>query len=98
MCLFQISSGFLRLTISLSSQAVGAEGSRLSVRRRRGTFPYSVSVFPLIAAVLWERWVSGAGGLHARALSEPYVNLSIHTAPALQPAIPKVAQWAKSAV
>jgi hypothetical protein len=42
--------------------------------------------------------VSGAGGLHPRALSEPYVNLSIHTAPALQPAIPKVAQWAKSAV
>jgi hypothetical protein len=31
----------------------------VSVRRRRGAFPYSVSVFPLklTAAVLWERWI-----------------------------------------
>ena len=28
--------------------------------------------------------VSGAGGLHPRALSEPYMNLSIHTAPIIQ--------------
>ena len=47
---------------------------------------------------LWKPWVSGAGELHPRALSEPYVNLSTHTAPAIQPAIPKVSQWTKRSV
>ena len=29
----------------------------MGVRRRCGAFPYSVSVFPLTVAVLWERWI-----------------------------------------
>ena len=34
----------------------------------------------------WEdQKVSGAGGLHPRALPEPYVSLSTHTAPIIQP-------------
>ncbi len=32
-----------------------------------------------------ERLVSGAGELHPRALPEPYVNLSAHTAPSVEP-------------
>ena len=31
------------------------------------------------------KWLSGAGESHPRALPEPYVNLSIHTAPIVQP-------------
>jgi len=30
-------------------------------------------------------WVSGAGELHPRALAEPYMNLSAHTAPIAEP-------------
>jgi hypothetical protein len=37
-----------------------------------------------VLAFLGHAGVSGAGELHPRALSEPYVSLSTHTAPIIQ--------------
>jgi CheY-like chemotaxis protein len=39
---------------------------------------------------------SGPGDFHLRALPEPYVNLSIHTAPIVQPLPWHSDQWARS--
>jgi hypothetical protein len=57
--------------------------------------PSPIGYLIAAAAGRWKGWrglVSGAEELQPRVLSEPYVNLSIHTAPAVQPALPKVAQ------
>src|SRR5260370_36755283 len=42
--------------------------------------------------------VSGAGGSHPRALAEPYVTLSRHTAPIVRPRPKSRSQWANSPV
>src|SRR3954451_12073154 len=39
---------------------------------------------------------SRAGGFHPRALLDPYLNLSIHTAPDVRPPTCRNSQWAKS--
>src|SRR5271170_4039812 len=51
---------------------------------------------PLARALGWDLLTSGPEDFHLRALPEPYVNLSIHTAPIVRPLPWQSNQWARS--
>ena len=84
----------------LLTTAAGGGLKPAPASRFRGAVPHRLDSYALRRSFRspsrsW-RTVSSAGESHPHALAEPYVNVSAHTAPAVEPRRTPICQWANN--